>query len=142
MDPTDFAAQLILSVIIGEAPPREEFLHLVEITRPIQIIGYKKAAAALEKKRTGFPPTFPLQNYEGDYYNSLNAVAISIVEEVQRLCMNVEGGSRTNYLLLPYDGDTFYWRADRDAKLSKGIWPFFLPDPHKVSFKGVVDLLT
>ncbi|KAF2797964.1 beta-lactamase/transpeptidase-like protein [Melanomma pulvis-pyrius CBS 109.77] len=115
MDPTDFAAQLILSVLIGETPSEHKYLELAEIARPLQVVGYKRLAAALDKKKTGIPPPFAL--------------------------------SKTNYMLLPYDGNTFYWKADREEELcEKAMWPFLSPDHHKITFAastiGVIDSMT
>ncbi|KAF2791396.1 beta-lactamase/transpeptidase-like protein [Melanomma pulvis-pyrius CBS 109.77] len=137
VDPTDFAAQLLLSVLLDETPLEEEFVEMAEMARPFQLIGYERLAAALDKKKTNVPPSFPLSCYEGDYYNALENLAFSISESGDGLRMTVKGSSRTSYNLLPYDGDTFYWKADRDWELcTKGMWPFMSPEPHKIHFKA------
>jgi CubicO group peptidase (beta-lactamase class C family) len=148
VDPTDFTAQLLLSVLLGEDPQplQAEFLELAEMAKSFQMIGYERLAAALEKKKTNIPPSLPLEAYEGDYYNALHNMAFRVVVSGEGLHMTVKGTLRTSYDLYPYDGDTFYWKADREEELcEKGGWPFLSPEPHKIRFKisdkGVVDRL-
>jgi CubicO group peptidase (beta-lactamase class C family) len=137
VDPTDFTAQLCLSVLLGERPFEEEFLEMAEMARPFQIIGYERLKMALEKKKTGIPPSLPPLAYQGDYYNALENLAFSIAVARDGLRMTVKGSSRTSYNLLPYDGDIFYWEADREWELcTKGMWPFMSPSPHKIHFKA------
>ena len=140
IDPTDFAAQLVLSALLGEPPHEEELLGLAEIARPFQMLGYERLTAHLAKKMTGTPPSHPLSEYEGEYYNSLGNMAFVITESGEGLKWKIKGYPKTEYDLLPYDGDTFYWKADREDELcNKGMWPFLFPEAHKVYFKAAGD---
>jgi CubicO group peptidase (beta-lactamase class C family) len=146
LDPTDFAAQLILSVLLGETPLKDELIRLSEIARPIQILGYERLAAALEKKKTNISPSFPLHQYEGYYGNALGNMTYAMKVTGDELRMTIEGKNRTNHLLAPHDRDTFYWKPDREVELcEKAIWPFLSPEHHKIVFEtssnGVVGFL-
>jgi hypothetical protein len=49
--------------------------------------------------------------------------------------MIVQGKPQTRYNPLPYNGDTFYWPADRKDELcGRGMWPFTTPGWHKIVF--------
>jgi hypothetical protein len=136
LDPTDFAAQLILSVLLGETPFQDELIRLSEIARPLQILGYERLAAALEKKKSSIPPSFPLLEYGGDFENALGNITYTIKVTGDELRMTIKGKNRTNYLLRPYDGDTFYWKPDREVELcEKAMWPFLSPEHHKIVFE-------
>ena len=50
--------------------------------------------------------------------------------------MTIQGMPQTHYNLLPYDGDTFYWPANREEELCRrGMWPFTAPGWHKIAFE-------
>jgi CubicO group peptidase (beta-lactamase class C family) len=144
LDPTDFTAQLILSILLGEPPLQNEFLALSEIARPIQIIGYERLGAALEKKKTEIPPSFPLSQYEGDFHNALGNMTYTMKVMGDGLNMKIKGKPKTEYLLLPYDGDKFCWKPNREEELcEKAMWPFLSPEHHKIVFQvssnGIVE---
>lgn len=137
VEPTDFAAQLALSVLLGETPREEEFKNMSETTRSIQLMGYERLAEALEDKKTGIPPALPLPNYEGEYYNVVGNIVYTITGvENEHLLMTAGRTGRTSFNLFPYDGDTFYWKADREWELcEKGMLPSMAPEQHKLHFK-------
>ncbi|PVH93384.1 beta-lactamase/transpeptidase-like protein [Periconia macrospinosa] len=137
VDSSDFSAQLALSVLLGETPQEEEFEKMTEMARPFQLMGYERLAAALEEKRTEVPPSLPLSSYQGDYYNAIGNIVNTITAVDDEYLLMTHGGTgRTSWKLFPYDGDTFYWKVDREWELcEKGMWPFLTPEWHKLHFK-------
>jgi hypothetical protein len=136
VDAKDFAAQLVLSVLLGEVPQCEEFTEMSEMAQSFQLIGYDRLASQLNKKKTDVPPSLPLNEYEGEYCNAVGNVVNCITAVEYHLLMTVKGTTRTSFDLFPYDGNTFYWKSDREWELcEKGMWPFLSPEWHKIHFK-------
>jgi CubicO group peptidase (beta-lactamase class C family) len=144
MDPTDFVAQLLLSHLLGEKPPHH-LLELCKIGQARLRASYEALADQLERHKTAQPPQFRLAAYEGDYFNAAGNFVLSITMQGKGLLMTVQNMPLTKYQLLPYDGNTFYWPANRNADIKRCIWPMFSPQRHKVTFgatgKGPVDRL-
>lgn len=42
----------------------------------------------------------------------------------------------TKYQLVPYDGDNFYWPANRNAELKQCMWPLLSIGWQKVTFRA------
>ena len=136
VDCTDFTTQLALTVLLGEKNQEETFLEMAEMARPIQLMGYERLFAQLEKKKTDVPPSLPLSGYEGDYRNAVGNITYSITVEDGHLLLTVKGKNRTSFDFFPYHGDTFYWKPDREWELcEKGMWPFLAPEWHKINFR-------
>lgn len=136
VDCTDFVAQLALAVLLGETDQEEKFVEMAGMARPFQLLGYERLAAQPEKKKTDVPPSLPLSGYEGSYRNAVGNITYLVTVVGDHLLLTVKRTSRTSFNLLPYDGDTFHWRADREWELcEKGMWPFLAPEWHKVYFK-------
>jgi CubicO group peptidase (beta-lactamase class C family) len=144
MDPTDFIGQLLVSHLLGEEPPRNQ-LELCKLGQARLRAGYAALASQLEQAKTTQPPQFRLDAYEGDYFNAAGNFFLSIVQRGEGLLMTVQNMPLTQYQLLPYGGNTFYWPADRNAEIKVCIWPNFSPGRHKVTFgatgKDTVDRL-
>ena len=146
-DPTDFAAQLIVSVLLREQTP-QQFVKLSKSIRDSTILAYEMLAGYLESQKTGQAPRFPLQAYEGDYYDKAGNYYNRVVAREKSLHMIVNGLLLTNYDLLPYDGNTFYWPPNREDEIcNRGMFLFLYPGFHKVSFGssvkgGSVDQMT
>lgn len=145
MDPTDFIAQLFVSHLLGEEAPRNQ-LELCKLGQARLRASYAALASQLEQGKTSQPPPFRLEAYEGDYFNAAGNFVLSIVRRGEGLLMRVQHKPLTQYPLLPYGGNTFYWPADRNAEIKLCIWPVFSPGRHKVTFgasgKDTVDRLT
>ena len=135
VDSTDFVAQLALSIILGETPLEEQFISMSEMAQSFQLIGYARLSEQLEKKKTHVPPSLPLEEYGGEYHNAAGNIIYCVTVCGEHLRMTVKGTIRTHFDLLPYDGDSFYWKADREWELcEKGMWPFLSPEWHKIHF--------
>jgi CubicO group peptidase (beta-lactamase class C family) len=138
-DPTDFAAQLVVSILLGEEPPRH-FIKLGRSLRGSTIAAYGMLAAHLESQKTDIPPLFPLQVYKGDYYNRAGNFFYRVSVRGRGLRMRVQGLPLTTYDLMPYDGDTFYWPPNREEELcKKGMFLFLYSGWHKVTFRSSVE---
>jgi len=135
MDPTDFVGQLIVSVLLG-SQPLEGLLELCKAGRPASLASYEALSASLEKDKTSRPSSSPIAAYVGEYVNSAGNFVLSVTPSEPGLTMTVQHMSLTRYNLLRYDGDTFYWPADRDAELKQCMWPIISMGWHKVTFKS------
>lgn len=145
-DPTDGIGQLILSALLNE-PPCEDYVGISKAVSQNALGVYEHLNNLLAQGKTSEPPQHPLTAYEGDYYNFARTVVLSISARDTGLLMIVQHDGRVTYSLLPYDGDTFYWPADRESELCKeAMYPIPLPGWHKISFStgrdGVVESLT
>ncbi|KAF2463771.1 beta-lactamase/transpeptidase-like protein [Lindgomyces ingoldianus] len=135
VDPADFAAQLVLSVLLDEKPS-VDFVKMADLGRSIAFEGYKQLAKAVEEGKTDKPPSKPLVAYEGDYFNAIHNFVLSVAATGDGLSMVVQR-KKTGFVLLPYDGDTFYWPVDREDEVcNKAMWPFTYPDWHRVYFES------
>jgi CubicO group peptidase (beta-lactamase class C family) len=138
-DPTDFVGQLLLSAIIGESPS-EEFITLSHVARKASLASYSRLHDKLEKGRTVKPPSHPLEDYEGEYFNAAGNFLLSIISQPDGLLMSVQKMPLTKYKLFPYDGDTFYWPVDREDELcNKCMFLNVSPGGHKITFTAGVD---
>jgi CubicO group peptidase (beta-lactamase class C family) len=134
MDPTDFVGQLIVSTLIGEEPS-SKLPSLARAARSSMLRAHPMLAATLAKHKTTKPPRSPITVYVGRYWNAAENFCLSITARAGGLLMRVQEAPRTNYHLEPYDGDTFYWPADREDELcERGMWPIIAPAWHKVIF--------
>jgi len=145
-DPTDFIGRLLLSVILGETIPGN-FVALSKLVQKNHLDSYSKLSTQLEKYKTTKPPSQPLSAYEGDYFNSLGNFFLRVKAKNGGLLMIVQNLKFTRYSLLPYDGDTFYWPANREQELCiEHRAPWVWHGLHKVKFianyNGEVDSLT
>ncbi|MCJ1460972.1 hypothetical protein MMC28_011354 [Mycoblastus sanguinarius] len=137
VDPTDFVGQLAISLLLGEQPS-EIFPDLCKAGRSASLASYDTLSAQLAKQKSTRPPLFPLSAYEGDYINAADNFVLSITGYKEGLLMTVQNIPLTKYELLPYDGDTFYWPANRNAELKQCMWPIISAGWHKVTF-GATD---
>lgn len=135
MDFTDFVGQLIVSLLVGEQPP-ENLLELCKLGRSASLTSYKALSAQLEKYKTTQPLRFPLAAYEGDYVNAADNFVLSIEGYEGGLLMTVQNIPLTKYELLPYDRDTFYWPANRNAEIKQCMWPIMSTGWHKIMFEA------
>ncbi|KAG8531951.1 uncharacterized protein KY384_003587 [Bacidia gigantensis] len=136
MDPTDFVGQLVLSRLLGQKPP-SNLLELSKLGRSASILSYGALNKQLQKHKTTKLPTFPLDTYEGHYFNVAGNFKLVIRRQSQSLIMNVQDLPLTKYELLPYDGDTFYWPANRDVEVKQCMWPLPFAGYHKIQFAGM-----
>ena len=136
MDPTDFVAQRLLAIAIGEKL-NEELIPLAKAARASALSLYPKLQAKLLKDKTG-KCSRPAEAYQGYYWNSAANFCLSILPQAGGcLLMKVQDVPRTNYCLQPYDGDTWWWPPNRDDELcNRGM--FTNPDPsfHLISFSS------
>ena len=144
-DPTDCVGQLILSVVLGEKP-YDGFVDLSKAVRHAALTSYLKLEGQLLKGKTGKPPQHPLTTYEGDYWNFANNFVLSINASNDSLLMTAQKNARVTYILLPYNGDTFYWPASREKELcEESKVPLMSPGWHQIGFgtnaRGKVDRL-
>jgi hypothetical protein len=68
----------------------------------------------------------PLSSYTGVYLIEGHnfAIRVHVDTDGTGLVVSVRGSSLTTYNLLPRDGDTFYWRIDREEEMCvKGMIP-------------------
>ncbi|KAF2243839.1 beta-lactamase/transpeptidase-like protein [Trematosphaeria pertusa] len=145
MDPVDFAAQLALSVLLGEKP-MVYFVKMAQLGRAITLENYEVLKKVVAEGKTNVPPTKPLAAYEGDYYNAIHNFVLSVTSAGDCLNVNMQRG-KTGFTLLPYDGDTFYWPVDREEETcTKTMWGFMYKDWHLFRFEidcnGEVEKLT
>lgn len=145
MDPTDFVGQLILSVLLGEENSID-FITLARTARQASLAAYPRLAASLAKRKTGKPCRFSLSAYSGNYWNAARNFILSVTAMPDHLLMTVQGYAFVNYRLLPFDGDTFYWPANREEELcNRHMFPFLHVGWYTIHFaaneNGVVNQL-
>lgn len=134
MDATEFVGQIIVSLLLGEEVPAIIPKLSVE-ARAVSLSSYARLIAQLEKGKTGKSPQYPPEAYEGSYWNAAQNIVYNIKSSPKGgLKMTPQNLPLTSYDLLPYDGDTFYWPANREEELKKGMWPIPSIARHKVIF--------
>ncbi|KAL8732941.1 MAG: hypothetical protein Q9181_003763 [Wetmoreana brouardii] len=142
-DPTDLVGQLVVAVLLGSQLPGD-LVKLCKAGQVASVGSYRALSASLEKHKTGRPPRSATA-YIGEYINSMGNFVLSITASGTGLVMIVQHMPLTRYELLPYDGDTFYWPADRDAELKQCMWPIISVGWHKITFastgSGITDRL-
>ncbi|EHL01514.1 putative protein fmtA [Glarea lozoyensis 74030] len=138
-DPTDFTGRLILSALLNETRPTN-FPDLSKMVRQNQLLAYAKLISQLEKGKTGVPPPFPLSAYAGVYFNNLGNYNVQIIPQGSGLLMIVQNKPHTRFALLPYDGNTFYWPANRERELCVDHgFPVLSAGFHKIVFTSNTD---
>ncbi|KAL1599462.1 hypothetical protein SLS60_007265 [Paraconiothyrium brasiliense] len=134
MDPADFVAQLALSTLLGP-PPGVDFVKMAKLARTITLENYKVLEKVVEKGKTSVPPTKPLAAYQGEFYNAIHNFVLSVSTTGEGLNVRLQQG-KTNFDLLPYDGDTFYWKVNREDEMcKKGMFGFMFKDWHMFRFE-------
>ncbi|ORX97752.1 beta-lactamase/transpeptidase-like protein [Clohesyomyces aquaticus] len=135
MDVTDFSAQLLLGVLLGSRGC-PSFVPLAEAAKRAQLAWYEHLSKYLATNKTDHLPTLSLTAYRGRYINILGNFFLDIIPFKAGLRVYVQGHTLTTYDLLPYDGDTFYWEANRDREVcDKTMFPFPTHQRHLVSFQ-------
>lgn len=135
-DPTDWIGQLILETVLGEEH-HHDFIELSHDVRKASFEAYSKLIVELDQERTDQPPTQSLAAYEGKYYNKAQNFVLEITRHGNGLRMMAQGMTDVVYNLQVYDGDTFYWPADREEELCKQrMFPWTWPGVHKIHFSG------
>ncbi|KAF2245338.1 beta-lactamase/transpeptidase-like protein [Trematosphaeria pertusa] len=132
-DPTDFAAQIALGVLLRESKP-DNLLALGKLAAKQQIGWYQNINKYLASKRTSVRPSVPLALYAGTYINRAANFKLVVTPTATGLRIAVQGSSKTFYDLEPLDGDTFFWPADRDRGLCRGMFPYPFSPLHTVKF--------
>jgi CubicO group peptidase (beta-lactamase class C family) len=133
-DTADFAAQLLLSVLINTKAP-QNLSSLSQSVVKMQFGWYKQLSAFLESCKTDTVPTHPLLAYAGVYWNVARNFKIIVRAQDTCLLLSIQGMPITTYTLKPCDGDTFYWPANREHELvDLGMWFAPFPQWHLVSF--------
>ncbi|KAF2821844.1 beta-lactamase/transpeptidase-like protein [Ophiobolus disseminans] len=134
MDPTDFSAQLLLGALLGSRTI-PDFASVALVARSNQLGWYARLIKYLQVNRTDKPPTLPLTSYSGAYANRANTLVLEVSAVEQGLHVFVRGRPSTTYQLLPWDGDTFYWEANRNKEVcEKAMWPIPSPQWHLITF--------
>ncbi|KAH8733126.1 beta-lactamase/transpeptidase-like protein [Phaeosphaeriaceae sp. PMI808] len=134
MDPTDFSAQLLLGALLGSRTV-PDYASVALSARSKQLGWYAQLAKYLQINRTEKPPTLPLASYSGAYANLTNTLVLEVTAVEQGLHVSVRGRPSTTYQLLPWNGDTFYWEANRDKEVcEKAMWPIPSPQWHLITF--------
>ncbi|KAL8851434.1 MAG: hypothetical protein Q9221_003613 [Calogaya cf. arnoldii] len=133
VDPTNLVAQVVLSQILNEQPPQNLF-KLCDLARSASMASYKALNVQLGKHKTDKPPEYPLVAYEGEYINEAGTFVIAIPQMEKGLIMKMQHMPLTSYELLPYDGNTFYWLANRNAEIAQSMCPIPSTGYHKIVF--------
>ena len=135
VDPTDLMGQLPISQILDEQQ-LPDLYKLCHLARSASMASYRALNLQLEQHKPGKPPDFPPDGYEGQYCNSAGTFIIEIAQSGQGLKMKMQGMPLTWYHLIPYNGNTFYWPANRNVEIEKSMWPIPSPSYHKIVFEG------
>jgi CubicO group peptidase (beta-lactamase class C family) len=142
VDPTDFAAQMwlgtLLDIKLGDQP---DFENMAKQVAMANVGAFQRVARYLEEKKTDVKPSLPMQAYAGIYANTAGNLRyeVSLDSDSNILIMAPVNTSLTKYHLRPWDGDTFYWKADRDEQITvKAMFPAPFVGVHLVKF-GVRD---
>jgi hypothetical protein len=134
LDTSDFSAQLLLAALLNIPAPAIT-PTLAQSVVKIQASWYTGLAAFLENCKTDDPPTHPLEDYAGTYWNALGSFKIEVTVAGLGLHVSFQGKLLMGYDLLPCNGDTFYWPASRGHELvDRGMWSAPFPPWHLVSF--------
>ncbi|KAL8893689.1 MAG: hypothetical protein Q9192_005017 [Flavoplaca navasiana] len=133
IDPTDLVGQLLVTQILSEQPPYD-LLKLCDLAQSTSIAAYKALNLQLQKYKTEKPPDLPLIAYEGEYFNKASTFIITISQVEKGLRMTMQHKPLTSYHLIPYDGNTFYWPANRNAEIEQSMWPIPSAGYHKIVF--------
>ncbi|PVI00137.1 beta-lactamase/transpeptidase-like protein [Periconia macrospinosa] len=136
MDPTDFVAQLALSVLLDESP-LVDFVKTAKMARSVTFTNYEKLERSVAQGKTDTPPTKPLSAYQGDYYNGIHNLVLSIAVAGNGHGLNLTfQHGHTGFGLMPYDGDTFFFPVNREDEMcTKGMWGFMYKDWHLFHFE-------
>ncbi|KAF2647618.1 beta-lactamase/transpeptidase-like protein [Lophiostoma macrostomum CBS 122681] len=150
VDPTDFAAQMWLATLLSPRPHTvsthmhmPDFENMAKQVARANIGAFERVARYLESKKSDIRPSLPLEKYEGVYTNTVGNLRykVSMAEEIdgdgdaEGLLFAPLDTKLTRYELKPWDGDTFYWRADRDEEVvGKAMFPAPFVGVHLVRF--------
>jgi CubicO group peptidase (beta-lactamase class C family) len=134
MDPADFVAQLALATLLGP-PPGVNFVKMAELARTVTLKNYKVLTKLVAKGKTDVPPSKPLAAYQGEFYNAIHNFVLLVSVTGDGLKVRLQRG-KTEFDLRPYDGDTFYWRVNREEEMcKKGMFGFMYRDWHIFQFQ-------
>lgn len=133
-DPTDLSAQLLLEVLLDEKTSTD-YLRLAKGAAKAQLGWYAFMSAYLAQNKTDTPPSLPTLAYAGTYINRAGNFRLIVTETSTSLHLSPQGSTATDYDLLPWDGDTFFWEANRDKETTRGMFPFPFPPMHLIRFK-------
>jgi CubicO group peptidase (beta-lactamase class C family) len=135
MDPTDFAAQLMLGALLNQ--PSIDYAPLAKAAAKAQLGWYYLKSTYLAQKKTNRPPSLPLSEYAGTYwYKGKDFFKLVLTHAEHGLCLSVQGSAITTYDIKPWDADTFFWPADRDREVGHlGMFPFPWPTTHLIGFE-------
>ncbi|KAF1963426.1 beta-lactamase/transpeptidase-like protein [Byssothecium circinans] len=126
MDAPDFSAQLLLSVLLDIEAPKN-YLELAHLSVRTQLSWFTQIQTALQTFKTDTPPTLPLPAYTGTYFNAQHNFKVVVTALFKGLRLSMQGLS-TTYDVKPFDGDSFYFDANREWELiDRGMW--FYPFP-------------
>lgn len=116
VDPTDLVGQLLILQVLDEQPPPDLY-KLCYLARSASMASYRALNLQLEKYKTGKLPDLPLDAYEGQYCNNAGIFNIEIAQSGQGLKMTMQNLLLTSFQLVPYNGNIFYWPANRNAEI-------------------------
>ncbi|KAH8707168.1 beta-lactamase/transpeptidase-like protein [Phaeosphaeriaceae sp. PMI808] len=123
-DITDMLGKLLLGTILGEQNQKDH-IKLAKSVKKTNMVLYDAYKAGLEAKKTEKSPSFPLKDYEGDYWNETKIMCYMVHAHGDRqLRVQAKGSSLTNYVLEPLGGNVFYLPPNREVELSQSMWPF------------------
>jgi hypothetical protein len=123
-DITDIIGKLLLGTIIGEQD-QQEYIKLAKSVKNTNMTLFDTYKAGLVARKTGTPPSLPLGDFEGDYWNETKIMCYRVYAHGDgQLRVEPKGSSLTNYVLEPMGGNTFYLPPNREKELSQSMWPF------------------
>lgn len=138
-DVTDIVGRLLLGTIIGEQH-KLDFVELAKSVKSANALLYDYYRASLRKMKTEQSPSFPLKEYEGDYWNKDRIICYTVyAKNDSQLCAAVKGSRFTAYILVPWGGDTFCFAPNRIVELSQSMWPFTSLKSRIFTFNGDKD---
>ncbi|KAL8646846.1 MAG: hypothetical protein Q9226_006688, partial [Calogaya cf. arnoldii] len=133
-DSSDWGGQLVLETIL-EGEPSHDFIQLTEDTKAAQFAAYSDLADELGAKKSRNQPTRALEDYCGVYYIEAGNLHLDIVVQGDKLLMIVQGLREVQYVLEPYDDDTFWWPVNREyEQCDQCMFSWTWSGVHLVSF--------
>jgi CubicO group peptidase (beta-lactamase class C family) len=123
-DITDILGKLLLETILEDVNP-PDYIELGKAVKKNYMLLYDAYTSGLQAKKTGTPPSFPLKDYEGDYWNETKIMCYSVhVHGEHQIRVSAKGSYLTSYVLESWGGDMFCLPPNRDLELSQSMWPF------------------
>lgn len=137
-DAADWIGQLILEEIL-DVEKKTDFAQLAEASKSKYLKNFAEAEQRMNNTKKPDSPRRPLNDYAGDYYNSLHNFFIRIISTKDGLLMCFQGEDWDVYELEVIDKDSFSWWLPREEQAKRGRWPIDSEEFFRFNFSSKQD---